>query len=156
MKSASIAVAVALVEVGLAGCTREPLPAIGLPIGDDSRSDANAGGFIVVPPCNADSDYVTGTTTISFGFLGARGAVYDPRCLAIEAGSTVTFSGDFDLHPLYPSRSRGALAGNPIGGRGSDSTRDVLFPQPGYFAYYCGIHGAFDDGSTMAGVVWAR
>ena len=31
--------------------------------------------------------------------------------------------------------------------------KDVVFPSPGVFAYFCGIHGGLDDGSTMAGVV---
>jgi len=32
----------------------------------------------------------------------------------------------------------------------------VPFPDPGFFAYYCGVHGGADDGSTMAGVIWVR
>ena len=118
-----------------------------------------AGGamFMAVAPCPAEADYAAGTDTVTFGFLGTPPAFsYQPKCLAIDAGRSVTFSGSFTAHPLYPSARRGTIANNPIGGVSSGDTKVVLFPGRGFFAYYCGVHGAADDGSTMAGIVWAR
>ena len=48
------------------------------------------------------------------------------------------------------------MAGNPIGGNSAGESKVIRFERPGFFAYYCGIHGAADDGSTMAGIIWAR
>jgi len=135
------------------GCSRPPLPA-------ESTADAApeaVPSFLAVAPCPDEAAYTTGTTTVAFGFLGMPpGFVYEPKCLAIEAGDTVTFSGSFSAHPLYPSAKRGTLEGNPIGGTSSGDRKQVQFGNPGFFAYYCGVHGGSDDGSTMAGVIWAR
>ena len=92
-----------------------------------------------------------------FGFFGSPAAfIYDPKCLAVEVGEAVTFSGNFAAHPLYPSASRGTVVGSPIGGNSTGESKVIRFERPGFFAYYCGIHGGADNGSTMAGIVWAR
>jgi len=134
------------------GCARPPLPA-------ESIADAapEAPAFLAVRPCPDEASYATDTGVVTFGFLGTPpGFSYDPKCLAIDAGQTVTFSGSFSAHPLYPSAKRGTLDGNPIGGTSSGDRKDIRFPSPGFFAYYCGVHGGSDDGSTMAGVIWVR
>jgi plastocyanin len=134
------------------GCSRPPLPA-------ESIADAapEASAFLAVLPCPDEASYATGSEVVTFGFLGTPpGFSYDPRCLAIDVGQTVTFSGSFAAHPLYPSAKRGTLDGNPIGGTSSGDRTDIRFSNPGFFAYYCGVHGGSDDGSTMAGVIWAR
>jgi len=134
------------------GCARPPLPA-------ESIADAapEAPAFLAVRPCPDEASYATDTGVVTFGFLGTPpGFSYDPRCLAIDAGQAVTFSGSFSAHPLYPSAKRGTLDGNPIGGTSSGDRKDIRFPSPGFFAYYCGVHGGSDDGSTMAGVIWVR
>jgi len=135
------------------GCARRPLPASA-----EAGPATDAGPlFEPVPPCPAEADYSAGTSTVVFGFLGTPpGFVYEPKCLAIDAGDTVTFSGSFAVHPLYPSEKRGTRAGNPISGVSTGDRKDVQFPRPGFFAYYCGIHGGADDGATMAGVIWVR
>ena len=113
--------------------------------------------FLAVAPCPDEAAYTTGNPIVTFGFLGTPpGFSYEPKCLAIDAGHAVTFSGSFSAHPLYPSAKRGTLDGNPIGGTSSGDRKDIRFPNPGFFAYYCGVHGGSDDGSTMAGVVWVR
>jgi len=124
---------------------------------DGGRAEVDATAFQAIAPCPVEADYATNTNTVAFGFLGTpAGFIYDPKCLAIEAGETVTFSGSFAAHPLYPSTRRGALTGNPIRGTSTGDRTDVPFPDPGFFAYYCGVHGGADDGSTMAGVIWVR
>src|SRR5262245_31788236 len=136
-----------------AACAGRPLP----------QAEVGDGGcpggapFVSVPPCLDEAGYATGSNTVVFGFLGSpSGFVYDPSCLAIAAGETVTFTGSFAAHPLYPSMKRGTIVPNPIGGVSTGDNRRFSFPQPGFFAYYCGIHGAADDGSAMAGVIWVR
>jgi plastocyanin len=134
------------------GCSRPPLPAENIA---DAAPEAPA--FLAVMPCPDEVSYATDTGVVTFGFLGTPpGFSYDPRCLAIDAGQAVTFSGSFSAHPLYPSAKRGTLDGNPIGGTSSGDRKDIRFPSPGFFAYYCGVHGGSDDGSTMAGVIWVR
>ena len=111
-----------------------------------------------IMPCTSDSDYTSGATTINFG--GAAGFAYDPKCLKVPAGTTVTFMGDFSAHPLEPSTHRGELTGNPItavsalpdGGTATSFT----FPTAGYYAYFCAFHGPSDTGTGMAGVIWVQ
>ena len=144
-----------VVLLAASACGRVPLLPAGPDAGGAAATDAPV--FQAIAPCPAEADYAAGTRTVVFGFLGTpAGFVYDPECLAIEAGGTVTFSGSFAAHPLYPSTKRGTVTGNPIGGASTGDRKDVRFPDPGFFAYYCGVHGAADDGSTMAGVVWVR
>ena len=123
------------------------------------RSDAGLeesvadGGFLAVAPCTDSSDYTFGATTIAFG--GTTGYAYAPRCLAVPAGATVTFVGDFSPHPLSPSALRGTRPGNPITNVSAGSSASFRFPAPGFYAYFCAFHGTLDDGTGMAGVVWA-
>lgn len=148
----AIAACLLALSMSTAGCSRPPLPA-------ESGADAApvAPAFLAVMPCLDESDYAAGGQTVAFGFLGTpAGFAYDPKCLAIDAGETVTFSGSFAAHPLYPSAKRGTLVGNPIGGTSSGDRKEIRFGNRGFFAYYCGVHGGSDDGSTMAGVIWAR
>ena len=143
----------------IAACQRAPLRGSeGAPIVDaGAGAETGQPDFVVAAPCEDEGDYATGATTIVFGFLGMPGSLsYDPRCLRVDAGTTVTFAGDFAAHPLYPSRARGTIQGNPIPAVGNGHAQDIRFAAPGTFAYYCGVHGAFDDGQAMAGVVWVK
>jgi plastocyanin len=144
--------------VAATACASRPLPAVA-PETDAGGPLDDAGTVLFQPvaPCPGEADYATATTTVTFGFLGTPPAFsYHPKCLAIDAGGSVTFSGMFSAHPLYPSTRRGTIGNNPIGGASSGDTKVVQFPGRGFFAYYCGAHGAADDGSTMEGVVWVR
>ena len=159
VRLAPIARAAFVLATSQLSCQRPPLGAneVGAPKG---TMDANAatvdGGFVAVSPCDRTEDYVSEVTTIAFGFLGpSAGFAYDPKCLRVARDTTVTFVGDFHAHPLYPSTRRGTGA-NPIPGVGTGSSKDVEFSNAGFFGYYCGIHGALDDGSAMAGTVWVE
>jgi plastocyanin len=150
--------AVVSLAAAIASCGRPPLPAA-----LDAGADAGALVWQAVAPCLDEAAYATDTRTVTFGFLSTSstpgtpaGFSYDPKCLAIDAGDTVTFSGSFAAHPLYPSARRGTLADNPISGTSAGEQKDFVFSRAGFFAYFCGIHGGADDGGTMAGVVWAR
>ena len=74
----------------------------------------------------------------------------------MSAGATVTFTGDFVSHPLMPSAKRGTLTGNPILPTGNGTTTSFTFPNAGYFAYYCDVHGASDGALGMVGVIWVE
>jgi plastocyanin len=120
-------------------------------------------GFMSVSPCLSEGDYLTGTPTagmptINFGVNGAL--AYDPECLKTPAGSTVTFSGNFGIHPLVPSGLRGNTTNNPITvvpsnpDGGTTANVSFTFPTAGFYAYYCLEHGSTDTGDGMAGVIW--
>ena len=113
--------------------------------------------FMAVPPCNAESDYTTGTATATVSFpMSATNFSYSPKCLKVTAGATVTFSGDFVAHPLEPSTHRGTLTGSPITATSSGSTKAFAFPTAGYYAYFCSVHGPSDGAAGMVGVIWVE
>jgi len=120
---------------------------------------AGTGGgtpFMAVAPCNAATDYVATPTTIDFGLLGS-GFNYQPKCLKVATGTQVTFmsTDTFVTHPLAPSVNRGTRPGNPITSTVTGNSASFTFATKGFWAYYCTIHGSADDGSFMAGVIWA-
>jgi plastocyanin len=121
---------------------------------------AGQGGspFMAVEPCANQSDYVTTPTTINFGLINGA-FIYSPKCLKVPAGSQVTFAStasDFLVHPLSPSANRGTRPGNPITFKDTGNSATFTFNARGFWAYYCTIHGASDDGAFMAGVIWVE
>jgi plastocyanin len=65
----------------------------------------------------------------------------------------VTFSGAFSSHPLAAS-TRGTT-GSPITATSTGTTKAITFAAPGFFPYYCTIHGD-NAGANMAGVIWVE
>jgi len=129
----------------------------GGPAGGSGGGAGGSGGdpsFVAVEPCASQTAYITGQTTIAFG--GGEGQNYNPRCLQVPIGTTVTFAGDFGNHPLAPSAARGTQTGNPISPTGLGSTASFAFPVAGFWAYYCTNHGSDPDGTLMSGVIWAK
>jgi len=114
----------------------------------------SSGNFMAVPPCNTEGDYMSGST-VTFP-ASATDVSYTPKCLKVTAGATVTFNGDFTLHPLEPSTKRGTLTGNPITSTGTGTTKGFVFPTAGYYAYYCMTHGPSDGAAGMVGVIWVQ
>src|SRR5262245_21937690 len=149
---------VVMVAAGAIGCSgngaANPL-GVGGSGGSGGSGGAGGGGvpFQAVSPCTAASSYTTTGTTIQFGVNGAH--TYEPSCLAVANGATVTFSGEFGLHPLVPSTMRGTTSGNPILSTPTGTSASFTFPDAGFYAYFCSFHGT-DDGLSMAGVVWVR
>ena len=82
---------------------------------------------------------------------------YAPKCLKTTAGATITFEGDFVMHPLRGSAIRGTTTGNPIPTTpiSTGSSMPFTFPTSGFYAYYCAFHGA-DDSDFMNGVIWVN
>lgn len=109
-----------------------------------AQTDAGRATFQSFTPCPTARSYVS-THSVSFG----RGT-YNPACVVIVAGESVTIPGSA-THPRAPSLA--GTRGNPITAGITDAT--ITFPSPGFFPYYCTVHGA--DGragpSGMAGVI---
>jgi plastocyanin len=120
--------------------------------GGTGGSTADAGPtFMAIKPCDSADAYTPGNT-IMFGTGGSL--TYSPKCLKVAKGGTVTFKGDFTLHPLSASKNRGNTTDNPIKTTMSGMSEPFTFSTPGYYAYYCQYHGPSDDGTGMAGVIW--
>jgi plastocyanin len=113
-----------------------------------------SGSFTSVQPCTTEGSYTQGTTTITFG--AATDVSYMPKCLEVSPGTSVTFSGDFSMHPLMPSALRGAQSGNPITATSTGTSKSFTFSTAGYYAYYCTVHGASDGAAGMVGVIWVH
>lgn len=70
-----------------------------------------------------------------------NGGTYTPACLKIKVGQTVTWSGDFTLHPLVPGQFGGGnQPGNPIMATSTGNTMMATFGAAGDFGYYCANH----------------
>lgn len=98
----------------------------------------------------------TGMSEVRIPFGGAWGYAYEPACLAVSVGTTVTFAGDFAAHPLMPGRID---AGEVIAGHTSPLTPtagglEVKFPmtRTGAFGYYCDRHVA----DAMVGAIFVE
>ena len=97
----------------------------------------------------------TGDRQIGFGTaLGSPALGYSPNCLIISAGQTVTWVGNFSVHPLVGGEYRGDAGTSPTPivrvDTGSDP-KAVTFATPGLYPYYCDNHAP-----TMEGVVWVQ
>ena len=75
---------------------------------------------------------------------------YTPKCLRIKTGQTVTFTGDFYIHPLAPACGPSAALENRTDAGISSST--FTLSAPGAYGYYCLDHGN-TQGASMSGVI---
>ena len=73
---------------------------------------------------------------------------YDPQCLTIRSGQTVTFAGDFIRHPLTPSCGPEMLLEH----RDTSPTASFVMGAVGIYGYYCLDHGN-PQGQAMSGAV---
>lgn len=93
--------------------------------------------------------------TVTFG-TGAAPFAYTPKCITVAAGQSVTFMGDFSVHPIAPGASPSApdagTAGNPIQRTAMGAMTQVTFPTAGTYPYYCVFH----YGGGMVGAVRVR
>jgi plastocyanin len=111
--------------------------------GVDAGTDA--GAFQALSPCTTPGMYATTGAAIQFG--GVLGKTYSPNCLTVTAGSKVYWEGAFASHPLRPS-SRGSQP-NPIPSVSTGTDSGVVFANPGFYPFYCALHGN-DGGTTTA------
>jgi plastocyanin len=125
--------------------------------GTAGTTGAGGGNFMAVLPCGTSSSYSSSGNTVNFGLITVNGTAmltYDPKCLKVSPGSTVSFTGDFLSHPLTPS-VRGTQ-GSPITSTSAGTAKSFTFPNPGFFAYYCAVHDPSDTGMFMSGVIWVQ
>jgi plastocyanin len=143
--------------IGCSDSSNNSTPGAGGGGGGGTTGSGGSGGgipFMAMIPCGTEALYVSTGTTIAFGGSDP-GFNYAPKCLKVSAGATVTFNGDFTMHPLIPSVSRGTIAGNPIVETKTGTTASFTFPAAGFYAYLCQFHGA-DDQEFMNGVIWVN
>lgn len=102
---------------------------------------------------NGCTAFVDGATVSFGGQDGSPLFGYSPPCLHVAPGATVTFSGDFSVHPLAsgtsPTDRAAGSPNNPIPETVSGSSLTVTFPAAGTYPYFCEMHYA----AGMAGVV---
>jgi plastocyanin len=116
----------------------------------------SSGAATMLNGCNSSTatDKTASTsTTVMFGDT----LVYDPPCVRIKAGSSVTFQGNFMGHPLQGGTASGLTltpdAASPIKltmGTDGGMSASFTFPAAGNFGYYCTLHG----GVGMKGAVF--
>ncbi len=104
-------------------------------------------------PGACSSDYA-GCTSFTDRTAGGPGAIvtfqnfaYDPPCLQLRVGQSVTFQGDFSVHPL-----RQACGPTLVFTGASGTQATFILSVPGLYGYYCLDHGS-STGQGMAGAV---
>jgi plastocyanin len=111
-----------------------------------------ASGFEAGPPCSlayAGCDTFTDRTaadadrTVHF-----QNYSYDPQCLMIRSGQTVTFRGDFIVHPLTPACGPELV----LYDRDTSTTAAFTLTITGIYGYYCLDHGN-PAGAAMSGAI---
>lgn len=120
---------------------------------DESLAGLESGGELEAgPPCSlayAGCDTFTDRTapdadrTVHF-----QNYSYDPQCLMIRSGQTVTFAGDFIVHPLTPACGPELVLYH----RDTDATAAFTLTSTGLYGYYCLDHGN-PAGAAMSGAI---
>ncbi len=105
--------------------------------GTDSATATDSG---VVPAVNRCTTYVdaranAATRNLDWDFPIASAA---NRCITISVGQTVTFTGDFNVHPI--SASGGTTPSPIVNGGAADPSVTITFPSAGTFGYICDMH----------------
>ncbi len=97
----------------------------------DAASDA-----AVVNACTAFVDHTASgdARAVTWDFPIATSA---ERCLAVKVGQTVTWKGNFNVHPL---KGGSGTSPNPVDGVGADGK--VTFTAEGTYGFHCDIHPA--------------
>src|SRR5262245_39504910 len=115
----------ALLPVGvLAGCG-----------GDDDSSDLEGKEFVD----DTGKDAVT---------IDAVDNSFRPQYVEVSAGTTVTFENrGHNVHNVVPA-DEGAFKTVEANDFGPESTADIVFDEPGDYAYYCSLHGNASSGMT--------
>ncbi len=98
-------------------------------------------------PLNGCATFMDLTAAGANRAIGFAGTAYTPNCITIAVGQSVTFSGDFTMHPLAPGRapSRPATDGassesTPITATPTGTSAMFTFAAAGDYGFYCQIH----------------
>ena len=109
--------------------------------GNDAGTDSGGGdaGNDAAGPINGCTTFVDMTADggVITGPAGALPSQYQPNCVHIKTGQSVTWNSDFVSHPLDPF---GGDTPNPIQATASGTTVTFSFPNAGTFGFHCGIH----------------
>ena len=125
------------VLISIAACGTSTTPG-----GDGDACKENFAGCIELDDQTAD----TAAREVKFG--GTLQNNYAPKCMKVKKGQTVTFAGDFKVHPLQQACG----ANETIPAVSSGDVRTVTFETAGDFGYFCTAHGN-PAGSGMAGLI---
>jgi plastocyanin len=122
-------------------------------VGCEVSSDCAGGGLCdagtcVILPNDCDPATAIDLTrmpavTVEFG--GEHGLKYAPRCLRVSAGTAVTFSGDFTVHPLVgglvaAGMKQPAGAGPFFPTTMLGASKEFVLDAPGEHGFYCDSH----------------
>ena len=152
-----------LVAVDASGSAEPPPVAFDLSMdnaSDDETSGLDGGGIGRVDSPRGEAGAACQPTfagCVSFSDATAEDAdrtihfqnySYDPKCLIIRSGQTVTFVGDFITHPLTPSCGPELL----LEYRDTGATASFVLESSGIYGYYCLDHGN-PQGDAMSGAI---
>ena len=120
--------------------------------GDLASTLPEAGGFESGPECALDfagcTTFTDRTAPDADRVVHFQNYSYDPQCLMIRSGQTVTFAGDFIVHPLTPACGPELV----LYYRETGATASFNLTVTGVYGYYCLDHGN-PEGAAMAGAI---
>lgn len=118
--------------------------------GGDTGTTTSASEKTVNGCAPSAAEDLTAETSVT---ITQTGLTYDPACIKIKTGTSVTFSSTFASHPLVGGEvvngTKTPDASSPITTTNTGTEATFTFPNAGTFGYYCDIHAA----SGMSGAI---
>jgi plastocyanin len=99
----------------------------------EAGADATAPAVVNACKTFVDRSASTASRTITWDFPVSTAP---ERCMTVKVGESVTFMGDFGLHPLLAG---GGDSPNPFSSVDT-TTGKVTFPKAGLYGFMCGNH----------------
>jgi plastocyanin len=116
---------------------------------DGTTTDATTGGVTPLNGCDGpqDAEDMTGMATVQIAWT-----LTHQRCILVDVGTTVEWSGNFAFHPLTGGETGNQDAASPITiANPANGVLEVTFADAGEYPYYCMVHLA-----SMQGVVYVQ
>ena len=94
---------------------------------------------------------VTSTGATSFVTVQVADNEFQPESFQLKSGGTVTFvwqngAGPHNVTPVAPNTIPASTNPAPPGTHSAPFSFDAMFPAPGTFAFFCGVHGTPTSG----------
>lgn len=109
------------------------------------------------PPVFAGcTSFVDGTDPQADRTVTFQNYDYIPKCLAIRAGQTVTFKGNFYFHPLRTGCGPAPVLdcrNTGVEDAGDNGVLAFTLTLPGLYGYYCLDHGSADGTVRMSAAI---
>jgi plastocyanin len=109
------------------------------------------------PPVFAGcTSFVDGTDPQADRTVAFQNYDYIPKCLAIRAGQTVTFKGNFYFHPLRTGCGPALVLdcrNTGVEDAGDNGVLSFTLTLPGLYGYYCLDHGSADGTVRMSAAI---